>query len=352
MTIVITLDPVSPDQHVIQHAAALLRAGRLVAFPTETVYGLGANACDAAAVERIFVAKGRPATDPLIVHVADLDMIDQVALALPPLAELLGKHFWPGPLTLILRRSPTIPPSVSAGKASVAVRIPAHPIALALIRAAGVPIAAPSANRFSRPSPTTAQHVFEDLDGRIDLILDGGPTAIGVESTILDLSSAQAEILRPGGVSLEALREVLPNVSYTPRYLGTETTATAPGSLLKHYSPRAELLLITGQRNAALRLIQTKAQLLINQRQVPGILVPEEDLAVVAGLPAQILTLGPERDLDAIAHALFANIRELDRRSVDTILVRGLSQTGLGLAIWDRLVRAAIGRVIDADKEQ
>jgi L-threonylcarbamoyladenylate synthase len=194
--------------------------------------------------------------------------------------------------------------------------------------------------------------VFEDLAGKIDLILDGGPTAIGVESTILDLSGARPEILRPGGVSLETLREVLPNVSYTPRYLGTETAAAAPGSLLKHYSPRAELLLITGQRNAALRLIQTKAQLLIDQRQVPGILVPEEDLAVVAGLPAQILTLGPERDLDAIAHSLFANIRELDRRSVDTILVRGLSQTGLGLAIWDRLVRAAVGRVIDADKQQ
>ena len=180
-----------------------------MAFPTETVYGLGANALDAAAVERIFAAKQRPVTDPLIVHLASVDQLTQVAVDIPPSVYRFAERFWPGPLTLILRRGPKVPPNVSAGRDTVAVRVPAHPVAQALLVACGLPIAAPSANLFSRPSPTTAQHVLDDLDGRVDIVLDGGPTTIGVESTVVDLTQKPPVLLRPGGAPVESLLDIL-----------------------------------------------------------------------------------------------------------------------------------------------
>jgi len=228
-TKIVQVDPHQPNPETIAQAAQILRAGGLVAFPTETVYGLGANALSAEAVSRIFAAKERPASDPLIAHIADMDQVDQIAINIPLLTDQLAAIFWPGPLTLVLTRHPdVVPANVSAGRDTVAVRMPAHPVAKKLIIAADMPIAAPSANLFSRPSPTTAQHVLADLRGRVDLILDGGATPVGVESTVLDLTQNPPVVLRPGGVSVEALREFIPDVRHTPHYLKESDAVTAP----------------------------------------------------------------------------------------------------------------------------
>src|SRR5687767_563831 len=212
VTEVLTLDPRHPDPEGIARAAAVLSRGGLVAFPTETVYGLGAHALDSAAVRRIFDAKGRPAEDPLIVHVHDIYALNELTEDRPHGVEVLASRFWPGPLTMVMRRSRAVPPEVTAGLDTVAIRIPAHPIAHALISAAAIPIAAPSANLFSRPSPTRAAHVLEDLDGRIDLVIDGGAATVGVESTVIDLTAATPAILRPGAVTAEMIEAVLPGV--------------------------------------------------------------------------------------------------------------------------------------------
>jgi L-threonylcarbamoyladenylate synthase len=330
----------------------LLR-GELVVFPTETVYGLGANALDEAAVHRIFVAKGRPASDPLIVHIAASEQLDSVADDIPPLARALAHAFWPGPLTLVLKRRPAVPANVSAGRDTVAVRVPNHAVPLALIRAANVPIAAPSANLFTRPSPTTAAHVLEDLGGRIPLLLDGGPTPIGLESTVLDLTGTAPALLRPGGVPIEALRRFIPALGFAPRYLehaDAEPAPASPGLLLKHYSPRAELLLFAGSPERAVARMRRAAQAAIAAGTVVGVMVPNQDISAFADLAVVIAPLGPREDIDQIGRRIFASMRELDRRGVERILVRGVDRAGIGLAIWDRLVRAAEGRVIEADE--
>src|SRR3989442_1724356 len=229
-TTVLAIDSVHPDPSSIERAAALLRAGEVVVFPTETVYGLGADALQTSAVERIFAAKGRPFSDPLIVHIAGEAALEQLTSSIPMQARQLAEAFWPGPLTLILPRSPLVPKLVTAGLETVAIRMPRHPAALALIRAVGSPIAAPSANRFMHVSPTTAQHALADLDGRVPFILDAGPCEVGVESTVLDLCSRVPTILRPGGVSLEALHTVLPEVQPPQRKSLREDAAQAsPG---------------------------------------------------------------------------------------------------------------------------
>src|SRR3954470_23347993 len=286
-TLIIRVDPLAPEEAAIRQASEILLRGGLVAFPTETVYGLGANALDTAAVQRIFGAKGRPASDPLIVHIAAIDQLDSVAADVPALAQLLAQAFWPGPLTLVLKRRPAIPATVSAGRDTVAVRMPDHAVPLALARAAGVPIAAPSANLFTRPSPTTAAHVLEDLDGRIDLLLDGGPTAIRLESPVLDLTSAQPMLLRPGGISIEALRQYIPDLSFTPRYLqsdAAEPAPASPGMLLKHYSPRAELLLFAGPPERALAQMRQAALAAIERGERVGVMLPNEELGTFADL--------------------------------------------------------------------
>lgn len=352
-TIVLPVDAENPEPAVIAHAAEVIRRGELVAFPTETVYGLGANALDADAVAKIFAAKQRPAADPLIVHLATLDQLGEVAAELPVLAYELAEAFWPGPLTLVLRRQPIVPPNVSAGRDTVAVRMPAHPVARALCAAAGVPIAAPSANMFTRPSPTQAAHVLEDLNGRIAMVLDGGATHIGLESTVLDLTQSPPQLLRPGGAPLEALRRFLPNLTFTPRYVETHTdeAQAAPGMLLKHYSPHAELRLFVGAPERALaRLVDVARSAQASGRRV-GVLAPDEDSAMLADLGA-FVPLGPQDDLAQIARQVFAAMRTLDAQGVDLILARGVGHAGLGLAIWDRLVRAAEGHVIDADLEE
>lgn len=353
-TRVLSVDPTQPDEQSIRAAAATIRAGGLVAFPTETVYGLGANALDAVAVRRIFAAKQRPATDPLIVHIAALDQLAHLATNVPELAQQLAARFWPGPLTLVLPRGDAVPLDVTAGGASVAVRMPAHPVALALIRAAGVPIAAPSANRFTRPSPTLAQHVLDDLRGHVDLVLDGGPTQIGLESTVLSLLGETPLVLRPGGVSLEELQQIVPHVAVRQPTGATEQDAApliSPGLLLKHYAPSVPLLVFTGEPGRVQARLRATAQHFVEEGKAVGALLPQEEQQLFGALPVRVASLGAGDDLAAVGARLFAGLRELEGSGVDVILTRGFGSSGRGRAIADRLLRASEGRVIDVDAE-
>ncbi len=330
-----------PDETTVRRAAEVIRSGGLVAFPTETVYGLGADATSQAAIAKIFKAKGRPVSDPLIVHVAQAGELERIADSVPDSVEPLARAFWPGPLTLVVPRADAIPPAVSAGRDTVAVRVPSHPVALALIREAGVPIAAPSANLFSRPSPTRAEHVLEDLDGRLDLILDGGPSAVGVESTVLDLTSRPPAILRPGGVPLEELSAVVGEVEYRPREADPQEAQAAPGMLLKHYSPRARVILCEHGADG----LRARAGRHLARGEKVGALLADEDRAALDGLPVETGSLGPEGSPQEAAQRLFAELRRLDGLGVDVILSRQPARQGLGLAVWDRLFRAAEGQV-------
>lgn len=359
---VLRLSSQDPDPQAIARAAALIRAGQLVAFPTETVYGLGANAFDSAAVARIFAAKGRPANDPIIVHslggipegVVDWSLLGEQA---QQAAQALMAAFMPGALTLVLPRGARIPPNVAAGLPSVGVRMPAHRVAQALIAAAGVPIAAPSANRFAHTSPTTAQHVYADLAEHIALILDGGATQVGVESSILDLCSDPPRLLRHGGVPLEAIRACLraarlpDSVAIVSRYAeGDSEPLSAPGMLLKHYAPRATLTLYEGADDAALRQALKEAAAAITARDANarvGVLLAAEDAPFFAALPTLcVQVVGARDNLEAVARNLFAALRALDAQGVTHILARGFPTQGIGAAVRDRLVRAASGRVV------
>lgn len=344
-TLLIQVNQVDPSPEKMALASEVIRAGGLVAFPTETVYGLGANALDEAAVSKIFRAKGRPANDPIIVHIWHIDQLAEIAIDIPDVVQDLTAKFWAGALTLVLKKHPNIPLNITSGLQSVAVRMPDHLVAQALIRKSGLPIGAPSANRFSRPSPTTAAHVMDDLGGHVDVILDGGSTAIGVESTILSLIEPIPTVLRPGGVPLEALREILPDVIYHPQYLAENVdSAPAPGSLLKHYSPSADVLLFQGDESAAVWSAMREMIAEAGKRSV-GVMGLDSDLAHFDDLKVKTASLGA--DVTQAALRLFSALRELDKQEVDLILVRAPEQSGLGLAVWDRLVRASVGQVIE-----
>ncbi len=348
------------DAAAIAEAAGLLRAGRLVAFPTETVYGLGADATSAAAVEGIFAAKQRPYSDPLIVHLAAQDEIGRVAREVPALAHRLAERFWPGPLTLILPRAEAIPPIVAAGGPTVGVRVPAHPVARKLIAAAGVPVAAPSANRFMHTSPTTAEHVLADLDGRIDCLLDAGPCPVGVESTVLDVTVSPPRILRPGGVTLEALRSVAPEIvgpietpvasSEGERDVGAHgkrPPARAPGQMARHYAPRTRLVVYDAAGERGLAAVRDELLAARARGERVGALLPEEEARALAaeldGLA--VATLGPAGDLAAHTRRLYAALRELDALGLDVIVAHTFGREGLALALADRLRRAAGGHL-------
>lgn len=351
-TRVLVVDPAHPDPDAIASAAQTIRSGRLVAFPTETVYGLGANALDAAAIGRIYAAKRRPANDPVIVHIHDAAQLETLAATVPDAAYTLANTFWPGPLTFVLRRGPDVPANIAAGRDTVAVRMPSHPVALALLKAADVPIAAPSANTFTRPSATTAAHVLQDLRGRVDVVVDAGPTPIGLESTVIDLTGESPVVLRPGGVVMDDLRRLLPDVTLSPRYVATDAAMgeSAPGQMLKHYSPDAAVLLFSGPLDAVdavLHRMHESAAARLDDGVRVGVLVADEDAAHFADLPGLIVrTLGPRGDFAAIGHELFAALRRLDEQGTAVILVRDFGREGLGAALWDRLLRAAEGRVI------
>lgn len=350
----LAVDPRRPDAAAIADAAAVLRAGGLVAFPTETVYGLGADARSASAVAGIFTAKGRPRTDPLIVHLASADDLGRVAAAVPESAALLAARFWPGPLTLLVPRGPDVPPEVTAGLAAVAVRVPAHPVAHALLTAAAMPIAAPSANRFTRPSPTTAGHVLADLDGVIDLVIDAGPTDIGVESTIVDCTVSPPLIRRAGGVPIERLREVMPDVRAVDDVRDVTVPQIAPGQLLRHYAPRAPLTVFDGDVADIVARVVIEARGPAGSGERLGVLAPDQVLTAlapaIAGRAAAgrilVESLGPRQAPERAARRLFAALRRLDEAGVDRIVAAGPVREGVGAAVWDRLWRAAEGRVV------
>jgi L-threonylcarbamoyladenylate synthase len=350
MTLVLRVDPEHPDPESIARAAAVIRAGGLVAFPTETVYGLGANALDPGAVAGIFRAKERPTYDPLIVHLLTADALYEVVSLVPDVAVKLAAHFWPGPLTLVMPRAAHVPPQVTAGGDTVAVRVPSHPVARALLAAAGVPIAAPSANRFGRVSPTCAEHVLADLEGRIDLLLDGGSTQVGVESTVLSLAGPVPTILRPGGVSREALVEVLGEVQVAQDLPIEGESLLSPGTTLKHYAPRAIVLLYRGNREAVMGEMRRAAAQRIAQGDAVGMLLVDEDCPAFGDLPVTLAPLGSAASLEEVAQQLYAALRTLDEAGVSVILVRDLGPEGLGVAIRDRLTRAAAGRVIEVNE--
>jgi L-threonylcarbamoyladenylate synthase len=347
-TDIVQVDPQYLERAEIERAAALLRAGEIVVFPTETVYGLGADALQPSAVEKIFAAKERPYSDPLIAHIADLSALEQLVTDVPPQAYQLAQAFWPGPLTLILPASARVPRLVTAGFSTVGVRMPSHPVARALIRAVGSPIAAPSANRFMHVSPTTAQHVLADLNGRVPLILDGGPCTVGVESTILDLCAPIPTILRPGGVSLEALRRIMPEVQPSVKRAvsksADEEAQKAPGQMHMHYAPKVPAILFEGplevMRSAMLHEIQHRQE----QGERVGVLITDDDVATFRESGAHIYALGnlPEQ----IATRLYAGLRVLEEAGVQVILCRSIAEDGIGLAIRDRLLKAAGGKIV------
>jgi len=353
-TRVLKVDPARPDSALIEEAAHALPDGKLVVFPTETVYGLGAHALDTVAVQKIFDAKERPANDPLIVHIAHIGQVNQVAIGMPAGARKLALSFWAGPLTLILKKKPEVPDLVTAGLPNVAVRVPSHRVARALMEMAGVPIAAPSANRFSRPSPTTAAHVLEDLDGRVDLILDGGATDIGLESTIVDFSVDPPVLRRPGGITLEQVHSLVPEVvvQEAPAQ-GDEAAQVSPGQMSRHYAPRAELTLYEGPHDAVVKRVAADVRSLTAAGEKVGILAPEEDLSALAPEIAsrasagriETVPIGSRNDLERVARELYASIRSLDATGVTRILAIGVGSDGLARAVHDRLTRAADGRV-------
>jgi L-threonylcarbamoyladenylate synthase len=334
----------------IERVASIWRGGGTVAFPTETVYGLGAHAFDEKAVERIFAAKQRPAWDPIIVHVSDGLPLGRLVAEISDTARALMEAFWPGPLTLLLPRGPDVPDAVTAGRPLVGVRVPSHPVARALIAAAGMPIAAPSANSFGRPSPTTAAHVLEDLDGRIDAVVDSGPTRHGVESTVVDASQSPLIVYRPGAVTLEALRGVAGEVKL---YQGNGTEAgqepaglPSPGVGMRHYAPRARIVLV--ETDAAdeesvvgFRLFQAVARLKREGEGVKvGVMAPEEFKSDLRSADS-IFAWGRWGDLDSLAQRLFAGLRWLDAQEASHIVCPLPADRGIGRAMRDRLEKAA-----------
>ncbi|MCS7263658.1 MAG: L-threonylcarbamoyladenylate synthase [Armatimonadetes bacterium] len=339
MTKVWKVNPEFPDPKAIQEAAELIRSGGLVAFPTETVYGLGANALDEKAVRKIFIAKERPAWDPLIVHICDLKMIELLVDELPEQFHELAKRFMPGPLTVVLRKKPSVPDLVTAGLPTVAVRMPNHTVALALIRESGLPIAAPSANKFGRPSPTTAEHVLQDLTGCIDGVLDAGPTHVGVESTVLDLTKKPPLILRPGGFSKEAIEQVLGEVFVISKVQQRlELGLPSPGMMPRHYAPSVPVILTEGDPEKFVAEIETLRNQLPDAKRM-GALLPEGWMKEREGVIA--FKWGKWGNWEELAQKLFEGLRWLERQDVAFIVAPLPPPIGLGLAIRDRLTKAA-----------
>ncbi len=323
-------------------AAEILRAGGLVGIPTETVYGLGANGLDPEAVGRIFTAKGRPQDNPLILHIPDPSWLERYCRNIPPAAYALAEAVWPGPLTMVLQRRENVPNAVTCGLDTVGVRCPDHPLALAVIRAAGVPVAAPSGNLSGRPSPTCARHMLEDMDGRIDAILDGGACGVGVESTIVDLTTSVPRLLRPGGLPLERLEEALGTVAVdraVTAQLSPGEKPRAPGMKYRHYAPRAPVVVVTGDSRRTARYIRR------NLGQHTGVICFDEYAGLFPGCPVE--AIGPVSDKARQARRVFDALRAFDSTDVDAIYAQCPGSGGLGLAVANRLKKAAGFQVVD-----
>lgn len=337
------IDPSSDvDAMEVKEAGAMLASGRLVAFPTETVYGLGADARNTDAVTRIFQAKGRPSDNPLIVHLHNVSQVESIAEHIPPLAHRLMERFWPGPLTVVVPVKPgIISERVTAGLNTVALRIPNHPVALALLREAGCPVAAPSANLSGRPSPTEASHVIHDLEGKIDGVVDGGPAQVGLESTVVEVRGDHIIVLRPGGITLDQLNDVSDNVTME----GAEASAPrSPGMKYRHYAPQGALTLVQGEAGERVQWIQRQIDEAKARGKLTGVLAfAEHEALYEADL---VLSLGSKSHPEQAAHLLFRRLRKLDEHQIDYIWVESPSETGIGVALLNRLVKAAEGNVV------
>jgi len=338
-TEILKVDKKKPELKKISYAAGIIKEGGLVAFPTETVYGLGADALNATAVRKIFKAKKRPADDPIIVHVYSINQVQELSEKIPTNAKKLMEKFWPGPLTLILKKSKIVPKEVTSGLDTVAIRMPSHPIARALIKSAGKPIAAPSANLFGKPSPTKAEHVKDDLNGRIDVILDGGYTNIGVESTVLDLTSKIPTLLRPGGINLEDLKKVLGKVLVHPAAKAEKKkieVMKSPGMMYRHYAPNADVILVEFGKNRNANIKGIIAEYRAKDIKV-GVISTTKNKGNYGANIVKFLGNKPEK----IAKKLFGTFRELDKMGAEIIVVEGIETSGLGLAVMNRLRKAS-----------
>lgn len=346
-TIIEKVDPAHIDTDVMEQAGKLIAEGELVAFPTETVYGLGGDALDPDASRRIYAAKGRPSDNPLIVHIADFGDMKRVAREVPEQAKKLADAFWPGPLTMIVWKSDAVPEATTGGMQTVAVRMPNHPVALELIRRSGCLIAAPSANTSGRPSPTEAQHVAEDLSGKIAMILDGGPVGIGIESTIIDLTEEKPMILRPGYITPEMLSEVLQEeVVIDPGIIAADDTRKpkAPGMKYKHYAPKAEMIIVDGAQDAVIHKINELTAVKRAEGKKVAVIATDE---TKDRYDAQvILSMGKRADEDAIAQHLYKILRECDELDVGEIYSECFQTPRIGQAIMNRLLKAAGHTVI------
>jgi len=345
-TKIIKIDENNIDKNLIGEAVRIIKNGGLVAFPTETVYGLGANGLDEEAVKKIFIAKGRPQDNPLILHVYSTDQVEDLVEEIPPVAKLCMDKFWPGPLTIILKKSPKVPDIISAGLDTVAIRMPENKIALEIIRLSNTPIAAPSANTSGKPSPTSARHVIEDLMGRIDMIVDGGDTGIGLESTVLDLSTDIPMILRPGGVTKEDLSKTIPNITIDSSIIKEDEKLIpkSPGQKYRHYAPKAEMFVFSGQVDSIVEAIIVNTEKYTKEGKRVGIICTDETKDFYK--EGVIISMGSRKNKETIARNLFNTLRTFDHLDVDIILAEGVDLSNLGIAIMNRMMKAASGKII------
>ena len=326
----------------LAEAAEILRNGGLVAIPTETVYGLGANALDESASKKIYEAKGRPSDNPLIAHISCMDELSALVSEIPEAGRKLAEKYWPGPLTMVFPKKEIVPYGTTGGLETVAIRMPSDPVANRLIKLAGVPVAAPSANTSGRPSPTKAEHVVEDMNGKIEMIIDSGEVGIGVESTIVDVSGKVPMLLRPGAITMEMLRETLGEVEIDPAILGplsADVKPKAPGMKYRHYAPQAEMTLVEGEMEHVVEFINQEAKLALEAGLKVGIICTEESReSYQCGI---LKVIGSRENEESVAHNLFAVLREFDDQKVDCIFSESFSKDRLGQAIMNRLCKAA-----------
>ena len=334
------------ERALLVRAGKILRDGGLVAFPTETVYGLGGDALNPASSKKIYAAKGRPSDNPLIVHIAEIEALPRLVREVPEQARRLAEAFWPGPLTMILRRSPAVPLETTGGLETVAVRFPSNRIAQGLIRAAGGYVAAPSANRSGRPSPTLARYCMEDLDGLVEMVIDGGPVGIGVESTIVDLSEEKPTLLRPGYVTREALAQVLGEVEVDRTILTPDCglRPKAPGMKYRHYAPRGELTIVEGEREQVIVYINAQTAEAAAQGKKSGVICTDETRGRYSA--DCVRSAGSREDEAGVAHSLFRILREFDDEGAEVLFSEAFPESGVGQAVMNRLMKAAGHRVV------
>ena len=339
------------NMEYIREASEILKSGGLVAFPTETVYGLGGDATDKEASRKIYAAKGRPSDNPLIVHIAKFSQLEDITENLPKTAKLLADAFWPGPLTMVCNKNQVIPHETTGGLDTVAVRMPNNPVALALIEESGCMIAAPSANTSGRPSPTKASHVYEDLSGKIEAILDGGAVDIGLESTIVDLTEDVVTILRPGFINMDMLREVVgevrmdPGIVYNDKGTTSGAKPKAPGMRYKHYAPKGDLTIISGEEDTVVGKINQLTREALKEGKKVGIIATSETADRYP--EGEVLVIGNRSDESSIAHNLYDILRRFDELSVDLIYSESFATPKMGQAIMNRLLKAAGQKTIE-----